>query len=91
MEEKEIKRKILIPEGLKSVYSNTMIVTHTKEEFCLDFILNAPGRSELVARIFTSPGHLKRIIGALNINMRKYEEKYNKEVKPAEESTVGFK
>lgn len=88
--EKEIQIKAR-DEDLKGVYANLMIVSHTKEEFCLDFI-NAFNPPILVVRILTSPAHLKRMIAALKENMEKYEEKFGK-VEPAKEieTPIGFR
>jgi len=60
-------------EELKGRYSNLLRITHTREEFILDFINVVPPQAIVTARIATSPGHLKRIIQALNDNMRRYE------------------
>ena len=79
----EIKIKIT-DEVLKGVYANNMAVTHTKEEFVLDFINIFPPGGIVNARVITSPGHLKRIIAALQDNMRKYEGKFG-EIKEAPE------
>ncbi len=57
-------------------YSNNMIVTHSPEEFIIDWLLNSPSGVHLVSRIIVSPGHLKRIVDALTDNLRKYEEKF---------------
>lgn len=90
MEKKEIQIKAK-DEDLKGVYSNLMIVRHTKEEFCLDFI-NTFNPPILVARVLMSPSHLKRMIRALEENMKKYEAGFG-EVEPAEEpeETLGFR
>lgn len=92
MEKKEIQIKAR-DEDLKGVYANLMIVSHTKEEFCLDFI-NSFNPSILVVRVLTSPAHLKRMIEALKENMEKYEEKFGK-VEPANEkeveNSIGFR
>ena len=61
-------------EELKGRYSNLLRITHTREEFILDFINVVPPQAVVTARIATSPGHLKRIIQALNDNLRRYEE-----------------
>jgi hypothetical protein len=74
MEQKEIQIKAK-DDDLKGVYSNLMIVSHTKEEFCLDFV-NTFNPPILTARVLMSPGHLKRMIQALEINMKKYEEQF---------------
>jgi len=78
-------------EDLKGSYSNIMQVTHTKEEFILDFFLTAPPQGILSSRVIMSPGHLKRMIKALVENISKYEEKFGK-IKEAEapEGKIGF-
>lgn len=57
-------------------YSNNMLITHTPEEFVIDWLLNSPSGTHLVSRVIVSPGHVKRIIGALQENMGKYESKF---------------
>jgi len=89
MEPKEIQIKAR-DEDLKGVYSNLMIVSHTKEEFCLDFI-NTFNPPTLTSRVLMSPGHLKRMIKALEENMRKYEGQFGEvEVAKEPESLLGF-
>lgn len=90
MEQKQIQIKAK-DEDLKGLYSNAMLVYHRKEEFCLDFLNVFPPQPVLTARILTSPAHLKRIIKALEDNLKKYEEKFG-EVKTAEEpqTPIGF-
>ncbi len=61
-------------EELKGRYSNLLRITHTREEFILDFINVVPPQAVVTARIATSPGHLKRIIQALHDNLRRYEK-----------------
>ncbi len=65
-------------EDLKGVYSNLMQIIHNKEEFILDFFLNAPPGGMLVSRVIMNPGHLKRMNRTLQENMEKYEEKFGK-------------
>jgi len=64
-------------------YSNNMVVSHTPEEFVVDWLLNSPGGTHLVARVIVSPGHLRRIIDALTDNLGKYEANFG-HVKPIE-------
>jgi hypothetical protein len=64
-------------------YSNNMLITHTPEEFVIDWLLNSPGGMHLVSRVIVSPGHVKRIIGVLQDNMGKYEKRFGA-VKPIE-------
>jgi Protein of unknown function (DUF3467) len=61
-------------EELKGRYSNLLRITHTREEFVLDFINLLPPQGVVTARIITSPGHLKRIIRALSMNLDRYEQ-----------------
>ena len=63
-------------EDLKGRYSNLLRITHTREEFVLDFINVVPPQAVVSARIATSPGHLKRIIQALSDNLDRYEEQF---------------
>jgi len=83
MEKKEKELKVRFPEKLMSgSYANHMIVLHTREEFIMDFIMASPPAGNVTARVITSPGHMKRIIRALEDNVKKYEEKFG-EIKEA--------
>lgn len=76
----------------KGVYANNMIVGHTKEEFALDFLSVFPPQGALVARVFTSPGHAKRIVKALEDNIKKYEKQFGKIAESeAPEGDIGFR
>jgi hypothetical protein len=57
-------------------YSNTMLVSHSAEEFMMDWLLSSPSGTHLVSRIVVSPGHVKRIIAALTENLNKYENRF---------------
>jgi hypothetical protein len=61
---------------LKVRYSNLLRVTHTREEFILDFINAVPPQAIATARIVASPGHLKRILRALTENLERYEKTF---------------
>jgi hypothetical protein len=63
-------------ETLRGVYANQMVVRHTREEFVLDFINLFPPTAVVTARVVVSPGHLKRIVSALQDNLRKYEAQF---------------
>jgi hypothetical protein len=65
------------------VYSNLMMISHRKEEFILDFLFVQPQRSpqgqsvaNLRSRVITSPEHAKRILRALQENVRRYEDAF---------------
>jgi len=61
---------------LKGVYSNLMQISHTQEEFILDFFTITPPVGVLASRVIMSPGHLKRMIGALQENLGRYEQQF---------------
>lgn len=57
-------------------YSNMMLTSHSTDEFMLDWILNSPNGSHLVARIILSPANLKRTIETLKLSLQQYEKKF---------------
>lgn len=57
-------------------YANAMQVAHGKDEFLLTFLNIVPPSGRVCAKIISSPGHFKRMIAALNDNLKKYEEKF---------------
>ena len=63
-------------EMVGGVYANNMAVTHTAEEFIMDFIMIAPPAGVVKSRIVVSPGHMKRVLHALQDNLDKYEQKF---------------
>jgi len=90
--QKQIQIKIEDP-VFKGVYANAMAVSHSKEEFVLDFMNIFPhqGAGIVTARVITSPGHLKRIISALSENLKRYESNFGKVEEAKPPSEVGFK
>ena len=66
------------PETLEGVYANNMQVAHTKEDFVLDFmnLSHVPQVMNLVAKVFTNPAHFKRMVMALNENLKRYEDQF---------------
>ena len=82
----EIKLEIQIDdETAQGVYSNLALVNHTETEFTIDFIFVQPQvpKAKVRSRIITSPRHLKRLIGALQENLRRYEEVHGPAVNTA--------
>ena len=65
---------------LKGSYANAMQVVHTQEEFILDFMNLSPhqGVGVVGARVIASPGHVKRMIAALQDNLKRYEDQFGK-------------
>lgn len=62
----------------QGVYSNFAKITHTEDEFTIDFIYINPDPpfGKLQSRIITSPGHAKRFLMALQDNITKYENNF---------------
>ena len=78
-EEKSKQKQIPIKvtdDVVGGVYSNHMVISHTREEFFMDFFSMLPEAGKLSARVITSPGHVKRIARALNDNITKYESRF---------------
>ena len=74
MSKEQRKMQIKMPEGvLGGVYANQMLVSHTREEFVMDFVNLFPPEGVVNARVIVSPGHLKRMIRALSDNLKRYE------------------
>ena len=71
-------------------YANMMQVSHTKEEFVLDFVSLFPPSGQLVSRILVSPAHAKRMMAALEENIKRYEAQFDKINATAEDSKPAF-
>ena len=77
--------KIAFPEGLRGgAYSNYARISHTKEEFVLDFMMITPPIGSVTARVIMSPGHSKRLLSALKANLDKYEGNFGPVTEAAE-------
>jgi len=61
-------------------FSNFTNISHSPEEFTLDFVYvnptPPPGFGKLKSRIILTPGHMKRLIAAMQENLDKYEERF---------------
>lgn len=62
-------------ETAEGVYSNLVMISHSPEEFILDFIRVMPGvpKARVKSRIIVTPQHAKRLLRALADNIEKYE------------------
>jgi hypothetical protein len=79
---------------LSGKYSTMAQVTHTAEEFWIDFfaVLPNPSLAKLLARVIVSPQHAKRLGKAILENVTKYESRFGKiEEDKSPLPTVGFK
>ena len=76
MEDKKEINIELSPEVAKGSYSNFSIVTHSPNEFIVDFVEMLPGlpKAQVVSRIIMTPENMKRLNRAINDNIKKFEE-----------------
>jgi hypothetical protein len=94
---KTMEVKIKVPDNLMGgVYANNVIISHTKEEFIMTFIMmdSMMGTSRqgiVTSRVVMSPSHTKRLVNALQENVRRYETNIAK-IEPAAEpkGKLGF-
>jgi hypothetical protein len=78
-------------EKLKGEYANMMQVLHTKEEFILDFLNVFPPTGTLNARIIVSPSHFKRMLLAMQENLKMYESGFGEVLaSEAPKGRIGF-
>ena len=70
---------IELPEDIaEGVYSNLAIISHSNSEFVVDFVRivpNAP-KAKVKSRVILTPEHAKRLLAALNDNIKKYEKQF---------------
>ena len=73
-------------------YTNAMQIGHTKEEFMMTFLNIAGPTGRVVSKVMTSPGHLKRLIKALEENLKRYENTFGiVEEAESPKNEIGFK
>lgn len=82
----------ITPEVSKGTYSNLVVVSHTPAEMVLDFAQMLPGieGAAVRERIVMSPIHAKRLLAALNDNIKKYEQQFGTIVEPSVDGTVPY-
>jgi len=89
----ELQIKVDEKELFGASYSTLAQIFHTGEEFTFDFfyVTSNPPAGTLVKRILVSPGHAKRLLAALQDNIKKYEAQFG-EIKstPVPEPKIGF-
>jgi len=58
------------------VYATAAVVANTREEFFLDFLATYSAPVRLVARVILNPGHVKRLLKALQDNLELYRKNF---------------
>ena len=68
----------LSEEVAEGIYSNLVMISHSPEEFVLDFIRVMPGvpKARVKSRIVVTPGHAKRLLAALADNLQRYQAQH---------------
>ncbi len=76
-EKREIKIE-LTPEIASGKYANLAIITHSVNEFFMDFINVVPNspQARVQSRIIMTPENAKTLLMALQDNVRKYEQAF---------------
>lgn len=66
----------LSDEIAQGIYANLAVIAHSSSEFILDFIRIVPGlpKAKVQSRIILTPDNAKRLMFALQDNIRKYDE-----------------
>ncbi len=68
----------LSEEIAEGIYANLAMIAHSNSEFVVDFIRLMPGvpKAKVKARIVVTPEHAKRLLIALDENIKKYEKTF---------------
>lgn len=79
MENKKATNEIqveLSEEMAEGTYANLAIISHSSSEFILDFIRVVPGapKAKVKSRVILTPDNAKRLLYALQDNIKKFEE-----------------
>ncbi len=59
-------------------YANFAIITHSSSDFVIDFARVLPGvsKAQVKSRVILAPEHAKRLLGALQENIMRYEQAF---------------
>ena len=59
-------------------FANFSIITHSSSDFVIDFARVLPGvpKAKVNSRVILAPEHAKRLLGALQENIVRYEREY---------------
>lgn len=68
----------LAPDKAQGEYANFAIITHSSSEFIVDFARMLPGlpKAQVRSRVILAPEHAKRLLGALQENIMRYEHQF---------------
>ena len=76
---KQVQIQIQLDDDVaQGMYVNLAMVNHTETEFTVDVMYLQPQqpKAKVRARMISSPQHTKRLLHALQENVRRYEERF---------------
>lgn len=79
MKTQEVKLEIQLDEEVaQGTYVNLAVVNHSETEFVVDLIFVQPQapRAKVRSRVILAPQHAKRLLGALQENIARYEKNF---------------
>lgn len=79
MEQQKNELKIeLTPDVATGHYSNLAVISHSSNEFFVDFITAAPNmpQARVVSRVIMTPENVKKFLFALRDNVARYEQTF---------------
>ena len=81
MNEKDSKQglQLELPQQVaQGEYANFAVITHSSSDFIIDFARLLPGvpKAQVKSRIILAPEHAKRLLGALQENIYRYEREF---------------
>ena len=71
--------QIELPQSVaQGEYANFAIITHGSSDFVIDFARVLPGvpKAQVCSRVILAPEHAKRLLGALQENIMRYEKEF---------------
>ncbi len=71
-------------------YANFAIITHSSSDFVIDFARVLPGvsKAQVKSRVILAPEHAKRLLGALQENIMRYEQAFGPIRIPSQEPST---
>ena len=78
----------LTPDKAQCEYANFAIITHSSSEFIVDFARMLPGlqKAQVRSRVILAPEHAKRLLGALQENIMRYERQFGQITLPGNDN-----
>ncbi len=83
LKDQNLKIEIASDENIVK-YSNFAIVSHSQEEFVIDFAHILPGKEEakIITRIIMTPKNAKNFLAAIGNNISNYERQFGEIIIP---------